>query len=324
MTGLTADINRYLESFLEMLVAERGAAPNTVQAYRRDLSAFLDFLAEGERDQLTFTSRDIGDFLAELSRRDLAPRTVARRLSGIRQYCRFLLGEGYREDDPAQNVDSPKVRPALPRTLSEDEVTLLLAAAKARCERAAPGSMAEADAWRLNALIELLYASGLRVSELVGLPLVAFRADMRAIIVRGKGGKERMVPVGAPAAAAIAGYLAFRPRHDKDAASPWLFPSRSRTGHLTRHRFSQSLKELAIEAGLAPEKVSPHVLRHAFASHLLAHGADLRSVQKMLGHADIATTQIYTHVLDERLSAVVREHHPLAGDSRPARSGSRR
>jgi len=312
--------DRYLENFLEMLVAERGAAPNTISAYRRDLVIFFDFLEQAGCNAERFGASDIADYLASLATRHMAARTVARRLSCVRQYCRFLVGEGFREDDPTVLVDGPKTRPALPKILSEDEVSLLLAAARSRGDKVKPGSQAEADALRLNALVEMLYASGLRVSELVGLPLTAHRPDQRSLIVRGKGGKERMVPVGAPAAVALQDYLGCRARHLRSGPSSWMFPSRSREGHLTRHRFSQLLKELAIESGLAPAKVSPHVLRHAFASHLLANGADLRSVQKMLGHADIATTQIYTHVLDERLASVVREHHPLGQAERRNRS----
>ena len=286
-----------------MLVAERGAAANTVAAYRRDLcdaQAAAGALATADHDA-------IARYLRGLKARGMTARTVARRLSCLRQYYGFLVSEGRRADDPSATIDAPIAGRRLPRTLSEAEVERLLDAA-----RAAPGPRGA----RLVALVELLYASGLRVSELVGLPMAAIGGDSRMLLVRGKGDKERFVPVGDAAAEALAAYLAVRNRFLGGArASPWLFPSRGGAGHLTRHRFAQLLKELAADAGLDPAAVSPHVLRHAFASHLLANGADLRSVQTMLGHADISTTQIYTHVLAERLKALVAGHHPLA---RPA------
>lgn len=292
-----------------MLVAERGAAANTVAAYRRDLcdaQAAAGALATADHDA-------IARYLRSLKARGMTARTVARRLSCLRQYYGFLVSEGRRADDPSATIDAPIAGRRLPRTLSEAEVERLLDAA-----RAAPGPRGA----RLVALVELLYASGLRVSELVGLPMAAIGGDSRMLLVRGKGDKERFVPVGDAAAEALAAYLAVRNRFLGGArASPWLFPSRGGAGHLTRHRFAQLLKELAADAGLDPSAVSPHVLRHAFASHLLANGADLRSVQTMLGHADISTTQIYTHVLAERLKALVTGHHPLA---RPAEAGADR
>lgn len=292
-----------------MLVAERGAAANTVAAYRRDLcdaQAAAGALATADHDA-------IARYLRGLKARGMTARTVARRLSCLRQYYGFLVSEGRRADDPSATIDAPIAGRRLPRTLSEAEVERLLDAA-----RAAPGPRGA----RLVALVELLYASGLRVSELVGLPMAAIGGDSRMLLVRGKGDKERFVPVGDAAAEALAAYLAVRSRFLGGArASPWLFPSRGGAGHLTRHRFAQLLKELAADAGLDPAAVSPHVLRHAFASHLLANGADLRSVQTMLGHADISTTQIYTHVLAERLKALVAGHHPLA---RPTEAGADR
>ena len=286
-----------------MLTAERGAAPLTVEAYRRDLTDFAAFLAGRGGALATADAGAARAYLSHLATR-VAPGTSARRLSCLRQFFRFLFAEGVRDDDPTAVIDSPRKPRPLPKVLSEDEVERLLAAARAR--KGPAGA-------RLVALVELLYATGLRVSELVALPLSAMRGDPRFLIVRGKGGKERLVPVGEAATRAVAGYLEVRATFvPPGAASAWLFPSRGASGHLTRHRFGQLVKELAAAAGIAPRRASPHVLRHAFASHLLAHGADLRAVQKMLGHADIATTQIYTHVLDARLKALVRDHHPLA------------
>jgi integrase/recombinase XerD len=294
-------------AFLEMLAAERNAAPNTLDAYRRDLADFGAFLARGGTRLAAADAGAIRRYLATLNRAGLSERTVARRLSALRQYYRFLAGEGLRPDDPSLAIDSPKLRRPLPKVLGEDEVGRLLAARK--------GDPAEAA--RLRALIELLYAAGLRVSELVGLPLAAVLRDTRVLVVRGKGAKERMVPLNAPSREALARYLEHRSaflKTDRDGRplpSPWLFPSRSAAGFLTRQRFAQLLKDAAAAAGLDPQRLSPHVLRHAFATHLIDHGADLRSVQQMLGHADIATTQIYTHVARERMKALVRDHHPL-------------
>ncbi len=316
---------RFIDSFLEMMAAERGAASNTLAAYRHDLRHFEGFVAAAGASLATADSALIRAYLGALAEAGMTPRSAARRVSSLRQFFRFLLAENIRTDDPSAVVEGPRLGRSLPKVLAETEVEALLAAARARIARASRAARAEADALRLAALVELLYATGLRVSELVGLPLAAIRKDARCLLVRGKGGHERLVPLGEPAAAAVAAYLAVRQYHvgagagaragagAGEGASRWLFPSRAARGHLTRHRFAQMLKALALEAGIAPQAVSPHVLRHAFASHLLAHGADLRAVQKMLGHADISTTQIYTHVLDERLKALVREHHPLAG-----------
>lgn len=306
----------HLDSFLDMLTAERGAALNTRQAYERDLSDLGLWLAQRSLPLERAGTDDLRAYLLWLSQHGgsedgsepAAPRTLARRLSAMRQFYRFLVSEGRRADDPASALDSPKQGRSLPKILTEDEVGRMIATAQAR---------GGAEGLRLVALMEVLYATGLRVSELVGLPLTAILRDGRGLIVRGKGGKERMVPLSEPATAALVAYLPLRshflvPGRETVQAS-FLFPSRSSTdGHLTRQRFAQLLKELALESNIDPEKVSPHVLRHAFATHLLDHGADLRSVQKMLGHADIATTQIYTHVVSSRLKAVMQEHHPLA------------
>jgi integrase/recombinase XerD len=307
----TIDDARALELFLEMLLSERGASAHTVDAYRRDIQQFGASqnsrganLAEADADA-------VRAFLTELSKIGLAPRTAARRLSALRQFFRFLQAEDLRADDPCATIEGPRLGRPLPKILSEEQVAQLLAAARIRLSENTGSARTHADAARLLALVELLYATGLRVSELVELPFENVIEGRKCLLVCGKGGKERIVPVGQPAEAALAEYVPLRELHiGKAGRSKWLFPSRG--GHLTRHRFAQILKQLSIEAGLPPEKVSPHVLRHAFASHLLANGADLRAVQKMLGHADISTTQIYTHILDDRLKAVVRNHHPLA------------
>ncbi len=311
-----------------MLAAERGAAANTREAYARDLKDFAGFLARRGRAAHQAGVADLRAYLGQLVDAGLASRSAARRLStlrqfhrflfgeGLRQFHRFLFGEGLRADDPTAGLDSPRQGRALPKVLSETEVEDLLAAARAR-----PG----AEGVRLTALLELLYATGLRVSELVELPAAAAARDPRVLIVKGKGGKERMVPLSEPARDALKAHrmadlgksgrgaiAGGRAAPAAQAARKWLFPSRGAAGHLTRQRVAQLLKELAVAAGIDPARVSPHVLRHAFASHLIDHGADLRSVQKMLGHADISTTQIYTHVLDARLKALVRDYHPLS------------
>ena len=294
----------HIDAFLDMIVAERGAAANTVAAYRRDLAHAADWLARRGIALAAADAANLQQYFRSLTRAGLAASTAARRLSALRQFFGFLHGEGRRPDDPAALLDAPRRARPLPKILSEAEVDRLLVCAKAR---------SGPDGLRLRAMLELLYASGLRVSELVGLPFPPQPDDNRFLLVRGKGGKERLVPLSEPALAALDDYLALRPRFLKPGRqSPWLFPSRGGSGHLTRVRFNQLLDELALEAGLDPRRISPHVLRHAFASHLLAHGADLRAVQQMLGHADIATTQIYTHVLEERLKALVQRHHPLA------------
>ncbi len=292
-----------------MMVVERGASLNTRNAYKRDLEAF------GTRVALIGAAIEAADtemvraHMAALGKSGRTQATMARSLSALRQFFGFLVAEGIRSDDPCAGVDSPRRGRPLPKILSESEVERLLAAARSK-----PG-------WRgtqLVALVEILYATGLRVSELVGLPIGALARDRSVIIVRGKGAKERMVPLSTPARAAIEAWVPHRAKvAEAGSASLWLFPSnRALGGHLPRDRFNVMLKDLAIDAGLDTARVSPHVLRHAFASHLLAHDADLRAVQQMLGHADISTTQIYTHVLDERLKTLVRTFHPLANASR--------
>jgi integrase/recombinase XerD len=295
---------KHLEAFLEMLAAERGAAPLTLAAYRNDLLALARFLASRGAEPAGAEAAQLHDFLAAASAKRLAPRSLARRLSAIRQFYKFLLLEGLREDDPSAGLDAPRLGRPLPKILSETEVAALIEAA---------AGVAGEEGVRLRCLLELLYATGMRVSELVGLPLAAARRDPRFLLVRGKGSKERIVPLSEPGRAALAAYLACRDRFLAGRApSRWLFPSRGRSGHLTRQRCGQLLKELAVAAGIDPARLSPHVLRHAFASHLVDHGADLRSVQQMLGHAAIATTEIYTHVQAGRLKRLVESGHPLA------------
>lgn len=299
----------HLDAFIEMLIAERGASANTVDAYRRDLGDLQAFLAKRDSSVERADAKVLRDYFAHLGERGFAPRTAARRLSALRQFHRFLYAEGIRPDDPTAGLGSPRQGRPLPKYLSEGEVDALLAVVRKR---------GGAEGVRLTLLLELIYATGLRVSELVGLPLASIARDRRTLTVRGKGGKERLVPLSEPAREALESWLPVREAalagKKKVAArmSRWLFPSSGAAGHLTRHRFAQLLKELAADAGLPVAKVSPHVLRHAFATHLLAHGADLRSVQRLLGHADISTTQIYTHVLEARLKSLVESHHPLA------------
>lgn len=301
------DVDR--ESFLEMLSAERGAAQNTISAYRRDLDRYVGHLARRGRTPRDAEVADIRSWLEEMSRAGLAAGTSARRLSAVRQFHRFLFGDGRRPDDPTVTLDGPRLARPLPRVLDEDEVARLLEAAR---RETGPAGL------RMTALLELLYATGMRVSELISLPISAVARDPEILLVRGKGGRERLVPLTAKAREALASWRTVRPAFIRgDRESRWLFPSGGGSGHLTRQRFGQLLKELAVRAGISPAKVSPHVLRHAFASHLLGHGADLRAVQQMLGHADISTTQIYTHVLDDRLSRLVAENHPLSRKMRP-------
>jgi integrase/recombinase XerD len=302
----------WIGSFLEMMVAERGASRHTIDAYRRDLAGYESFL---ERRDLQCESADaaaVRGYLSHLSNAGLSPATMARRLSALRQFHRFVYLEGGRQDDPTQTVEGPRQQRPLPRLIDQDEIAALIEAARQR---------GDAEGLRLTACLELLYAAGLRVSELVALPLAGLAPDRSILTVLGKGGKERMVPIGRPARASLDAYLEVREHflHRHAKASRYLFPSRSRAGHLTRQRLTQLLKGLAVEAGIDPARLSAHVLRHAFASHLLAGGADLRAVQMMLGHADIATTQIYTHVQGDRLAAAVQAHHPLA---RPRRSST--
>jgi len=287
-----------------MLAAERGAARLTLTAYRNDLADAARLLAREGMSLEAAETDDLRRYFAALTRARLKPRTAARRLSALRQFYRFLVLEGVRRDDPTAGIDAPRLGRPLPKILSEAEARRLLDVAHTRTGP---------EGKRLVAMAELLYGAGLRVSELVGLPLAAARRDPRFLVVRGKGAKERLVPLGEAARAALGEYLAVRAHFlDANREQPQLFPSRGRAGHLTQRRCAQLLKALAIEAGLDPARLSPHVLRHAFASHLLDHGADLRAVQAMLGHADIATTQIYTHVESGRLQRLVQAHHPLA------------
>ena len=308
--------------FLDMLAAERGAGTNTLAAYGRDLADFSAHLAALARPLATATTDDVRGYLSRLNKRGFAAASVARRLSAIRQLYRFLYAEGHRRDDPSAILEGPKRGRTVPKVLSIAEVDRLLAASR-RAGEAADLSAPEAlRAARLTCLIEVLYATGLRVSELVTLPASAADRQARMLIVRGKGNKERMVPLNEAAKQAMRDYLALlaaaspqaagRQAAKPQAKSKWLFPSFGESGHLTRQHFARDLKELAAAAGLRADQVSPHVLRHAFASHLLHNGADLRVVQTLLGHADISTTQIYTHVLEERLKSLVRDLHPLA------------
>lgn len=295
----------WTEAFLEMMAVERSAARNTITAYSKDLEDASGFLAGRGRDLASATLEDVEAYFGDLSARGLSPATAARRRASVRQFYRFVVGEGWRQDDPSRRIDAPKKGRPLPKVLSRDEVDRLLAAAAAKDG---------AQGLRVACMIELLYASGLRISELLALPLAALARDPAYLIVKGKGGKERLAPLNEKAREAVRAYLPVRkdfvPKGMKE--NPWLFPSRGKGGRLTARRFSQLLEEAAVAAGLDPAKVSPHVLRHAFATHLLEGGADLRVVQTLLGHADIATTQIYTHVAGDRLREVVRTKHPLA------------
>jgi integrase/recombinase XerD len=287
-----------------MLAAERGAAPLTLAAYQNDLSSLAGFLAPGGVALEAPDRERLHAYLASPDTARLSPRTLARRISAMRQFYKFLLLEGVRQDDPTAELDTPRLGRPLPKILSETEISSLIEGAQ---------SWSGNEGIRLGCILELLYATGLRVSELVTLPLAAARRDPRFLVISGKGGKERVVPLSEPGRAALRKYLECREDFLPDSRqSRWLFPSRGRAGHLTRQRTGQLLKELAVKAGLDPDRLSPHVLRHAFASHLLDHGADLRSVQQMLGHADIATTQIYTHVEIGRLRTLMETAHPLA------------
>lgn len=301
-----------LALFLDMLSAEKGAASHTIEAYSRDLSEFLAFLAAKGKDAELASPDHVRGYLAGLARKGLAPTSRARKLSAIRQFFRFLLAEGMRADDPCSAIDSPRLGRPLPKILSVAEVETLLETAKKASERATDGT-ARRRALRLYAALETLYATGLRVSELIALPRNVLSADDRVLTIKGKGGRERLVPLNDAAREALSVHLAAVHEEEEKGrgVSPWLFPS-SGGQHLTRQRFGQELKALALSAGIEPARVSPHVLRHAFASHLLERGADLRTVQQLLGHADISTTQIYTHVIEERLRRLVEQHHPLA------------
>lgn len=296
-------LSREAQAFIEMLSAERGASKNTEAAYSADLKDLEAFLARRKQKPVTANADALRAYFKSLDYLGMTSRTVARRLSVIRQLFRFLLAERLREGDPASTLDSPRLGRSLPKVLSRVEVDRLIEAAQTK----------GGDGGRMETLLEILYGTGLRVSELVTLPLAAAERDPAMLVVRGKGGKDRQVPLSDLARAAIAKWLHVRSATLAEGeTSRYLFPSRGRTGHLTRQRFAQLLKEAALAAGIDPARVSPHVLRHAFASHLLEAGADLRSVQLMLGHADIATTQIYTHVIPEKLRSLVEDNHPLA------------
>jgi integrase/recombinase XerD len=297
----------HLAAFLDMLTAERGASPNTIEAYRGDLEGFLDYLSDGSVAPLAAGTQNIQSYIAAMANAGQAPTSRSRRLSAIKQYYRFLFAEGLIEADPTSGLQGPKKQRSLPKVLSIAEVDRLLDASQKRCEGVEGRAMFRA--LRFHCLLELLYATGMRVSELVGLPRTVLRGDKRVFSIKGKGGRERLVPLNAEARAALDRFLEVSGRFDN---SPWLFPSKSASGHMTRQRFAQDLKDVAAEAGIGGDRISPHVLRHAFASHLLDRGADLRTVQQLLGHADISTTEIYTHVLQERLKALVNTHHPLA------------
>jgi integrase/recombinase XerD len=308
---------RLTNLFLDMLAAEQGAGPNTLDAYRRDLTDFSEFLARSRQGFVSAKTQALRDYLADLDARGFKSSSVARRLSAMRHLFRFLMNERIRSDDPAAILSGPKRGRGLPKVLSIGDVDRLLTRAKALTEMPEASPLQRLRAIRLYCLLEVLYATGLRVSELVALPLSASRRDAAMIVVRGKGDKERLVPLNQASRQAMTDYLAaieaLKPDSKKNAASSkWLFPSFGESGHLTRQHFARDLKELAASAGLAPRLVSPHVLRHAFASHLLHNGADLRIVQTLLGHTDISTTQIYTHVVEERLKSLVRDLHPLA------------
>jgi integrase/recombinase XerD len=323
-----------IAAFLSMLSAERGAAANTLAAYGRDLEDYCDWLARQAIGHRAASPADVARYLAHLHAAGLAATSRTRKLSALRQFYKFLGLEGLVAVSPAASIMAPRNGQKLPRILSVTEVEGLLAAAQRRADQGlalqeqpptedheapndvAPETTDRLRSLRLLCLLEMLYATGLRVSELVSLPRTVLAGDDRVLTIKGKGGRERLVPLNAKALAALRAYLAADQSRHASAyarrAPVWLFPSLSEAGHLTRQRLGQELKDLAAEAGIDPQRVSPHVLRHAFASHLLDRGADLRAVQQLLGHADISTTQIYTHVLQERLKKLVDDHHPLA------------
>jgi integrase/recombinase XerD len=296
--------------FLDMLAAERGAGRNTLEAYNRDLYDFSSHLGARKRTIAKAETADIRAYLQGLAGRGFAATSVGRRLSAIRQLYRFLYLEGHRGDDPAAIIEGPKRGRSLPKVLSIAEVDRMLTTARAGLDSDQP-LPEQLRAARLACLVEVLYATGLRVSELIALPASAASRNARMLVVRGKGGRERMVPLNDEAKRLMANYRALLAEADPETTTKWLFPSFGESGHLTRQHFARELKTLAVAAGLRADNVSPHVLRHAFASHLLHNGADLRIVQTLLGHADISTTQIYTHVLEERLKSMVRDLHPL-------------
>ena len=306
---MSASDRHWISAFLEAQAAELGAARNTLLAYGRDLKDFEGWLAHRDLSFAKLSKEDVESYLISCDAQGLSRATRARRLSAIKQLYRFAFEEGWRSDNPALQITGPGRDKKLPKTLSEGEVDALLKAARETGRR-------QQDRVRNTCLMELLYATGMRVSELVSLPVSAARGDPRMLLILGKGGKERMVPLSPPARDALSVWLTQRDAEEEKSkgqpASKYLFPSRGASGHLTRHLFYIRIKELAVAAGVSPDKVTPHSLRHAFATHLLANGADLRSIQTLLGHADVATTEIYTHVLEARLADLVLNHHPLA------------
>lgn len=301
-----------IELFLDMLAAERGAGENTLAAYRNDLEDLSAHLRASRSTIANATTDSLRKFLASLAERGFKSSSLARRLSAVRQLYRFLYSEEKRSDDPAAVLEGPKRARSLPKVLSIADVDKLLKTARANSDNTKQPPLQRLRAARLLCLLEVVYATGLRVSELVALPAAAARRDQRMLVVRGKGGKERLVPLNKQAKRAMAEYLELRGKAERDKESKWLFPSFGEQGHLTRQHFARELKTLGATCGIHSSRLSPHVLRHAFASHLLHNGADLRVVQTLLGHADISTTQIYTHVLEERLKTLVRDLHPLA------------
>lgn len=304
---------REVDLFLDMLASERGAARNTLLAYSADLDAYAGFLSGRGRAPAEAGAEDCRAYLATLADAGLKPSSAARKLSAIRQFHRFLASEGLCASDPTASLSAPKRGRPLPKVMGIAEVDRLLAVAAEGVDDETWPRAQRLTAARLSALLELLYATGLRVSELVQLPFTAARPKLEMLAIRGKGNRERLVPLTAVARAAVARYVALQ--FEARPPGRWLFPADSALGHLPRQVFARDLKRAAAAAGLDPAKVSPHVLRHAFATHLLHNGADLRVVQQLLGHADVATTQIYTHVLDERATAMVRDLHPLADEA---------
>ena len=316
MTDAPASSDRWIAAFLDAHAAELDAARNTQLAYGRDLKDFADWVAHRGGSFATVTREDVESYLVSCDASGLSKATRARRLSSIRQMYRFAHEEGWRADNPAIRIKGPGAVQRLPDALSQDDVSRLMDAARSH-------GRTDSERARNTALLELVYATGMRVTELVSLPVSAARGDPRMILVRGKGGKERMVPLSGPARTALAAWITLRDQaEDKarlagHAASRLLFPGPGADGQLTRQHFHLMLKEIAVAAGVSPARVTPHALRHAFATHLLAGGADLRVIQTLLGHADLSTTEIYTHVLDDHLKSLVLTHHPLA---KPAKS----
>ncbi len=296
--------SHHIEAFLDALVAETDASPNTRAAYARDLADFARWVDTRKLDAITLTTQAVEDYLIKCEASGLAPATRARRLSSIKQFYRFAFEEGWRDDNPALRITGPSKPKSLPKTLSETDVDALLAASRTHGPKTKRA--------RNVCLLELLYATGMRVSELVSLPVASVRGDPRMILIKGKGGKERLVPLSPAAKEALIDWLDERAAQKSSTGSPFLFPSSGKDGHYSRVSFYILIKDLAVAAGNSPKAVTPHTIRHAFATHLLANGADLRSIQMLLGHADLATTEIYTHVLDERLKDLVLTHHPLA------------